>query len=105
MNGPSLSLAPCSPCSLPDELLSSQEKTSAVKDVVVSIDMSKDSDGDSSKLSSKATSLQNSPAVQKGLQPSINDTKETSSRGHPPKTPLSQWRRNHGRRPKIYWPF
>ncbi|XP_059905839.1 solute carrier family 12 member 2 isoform X2 [Gadus macrocephalus] len=48
-----------------DELLSSQEKTSAVKDVVVSIDMSKDSDGDSSKLSSKATSLQNSPAVQK----------------------------------------
>ncbi|KAJ3604927.1 hypothetical protein NHX12_026978, partial [Muraenolepis orangiensis] len=47
-----------------DELLS-QEKSSGVKDVVVSIDMSKDSDGDSSKLSSKATSLQNSPAIQK----------------------------------------
>ncbi|KAG7280804.1 hypothetical protein CRUP_035469 [Coryphaenoides rupestris] len=50
-----------------DELLSSQEKSSGMKDVVVSIDMSKDSDGDSSKLSSKATSLQNSPAIQKGL--------------------------------------
>uniref|UniRef100_A0A3B4CNT3 Solute carrier family 12 member 2 n=1 Tax=Pygocentrus nattereri TaxID=42514 RepID=A0A3B4CNT3_PYGNA len=37
----------------------------SMKDVVVSIDMSKDSDGDSSKLSSKATSVQNSPAVQK----------------------------------------
>uniref|UniRef100_A0A673JAM8 Solute carrier family 12 member 2-like n=1 Tax=Sinocyclocheilus rhinocerous TaxID=307959 RepID=A0A673JAM8_9TELE len=35
-------------------------------DVVVSVDMSKDSDGDSSKPSSKATSVQNSPAVQKG---------------------------------------
>uniref|UniRef100_A0A671SN35 Solute carrier family 12 member 2-like n=1 Tax=Sinocyclocheilus anshuiensis TaxID=1608454 RepID=A0A671SN35_9TELE len=35
------------------------------KDVVVSVDMSKDSDGDSSKPSSKATSVQNSPAVQK----------------------------------------
>uniref|UniRef100_A0A3B4CQR2 Solute carrier family 12 member 2 n=1 Tax=Pygocentrus nattereri TaxID=42514 RepID=A0A3B4CQR2_PYGNA len=43
-----------------------QDDTSAMKDVVVSIDMSKDSDGDSSKLSSKATSVQNSPAVQKG---------------------------------------
>ncbi|KAL7847600.1 hypothetical protein AOLI_G00223180 [Acnodon oligacanthus] len=42
-----------------------QDDTSAMKDVVVSIDMSKDSDGDSSKLSSKATSVQNSPAVQK----------------------------------------
>ncbi|XP_076876103.1 solute carrier family 12 member 2 isoform X2 [Brachyhypopomus gauderio] len=42
-----------------------QDDTSAMKDVVVSIDMSKDSDGDSSKLSSKATSIQNSPAVQK----------------------------------------
>uniref|UniRef100_A0AAR2L776 Solute carrier family 12 member 2 n=1 Tax=Pygocentrus nattereri TaxID=42514 RepID=A0AAR2L776_PYGNA len=31
----------------------------SMKDVVVSIDMSKDSDGDSSKLSSKATSVQN----------------------------------------------
>lgn len=49
-----------------DELLSSQEKTSGMKDVIVSIDTSKDSDGDSSKLSSKATSLQNSPATQKG---------------------------------------
>ncbi|XP_071383735.1 solute carrier family 12 member 2-like isoform X1 [Centroberyx affinis] len=48
-----------------DELLSSQEKSSGMKDVVVSIDMSKDSDGDSSKPSSKATSLQNSPAIQK----------------------------------------
>ncbi|XP_046870972.1 solute carrier family 12 member 2 [Hypomesus transpacificus] len=48
-----------------DDLLSSQEKTSCMKDVVVSIDMSKDSDGDSSKLSSKATSVQNSPAIQK----------------------------------------
>ncbi|XP_031434224.1 solute carrier family 12 member 2 isoform X2 [Clupea harengus] len=42
-----------------------QDDTSGMKDVVVSIDMSKDSDGDSSKLSSKATSVQNSPAVQK----------------------------------------
>ncbi|KAM9735500.1 solute carrier family 12 member 2 isoform 2-T2 [Menidia menidia] len=48
-----------------DELLSSQEKSSGTKDVIVSIDTSKDSDGDSSKLSSKATSLQNSPAIQK----------------------------------------
>ncbi|XP_016106617.1 solute carrier family 12 member 2 [Sinocyclocheilus grahami] len=42
-----------------------QDDSSAVKDVVVSVDMSKDSDGDSSKPSSKATSVQNSPAVQK----------------------------------------
>ncbi|XP_007252502.3 solute carrier family 12 member 2 isoform X1 [Astyanax mexicanus] len=42
-----------------------QDDTSGMKDVVVSIDLSKDSDGDSSKLSSKATSVQNSPAVQK----------------------------------------
>lgn len=49
-----------------DDLLSSQEKSSGMKDVIVSIDTSKDSDADSSKLSSKATSLQNSPAIQKG---------------------------------------
>jgi hypothetical protein len=48
-----------------DDLLSSQEKTSGMKDVVVSINM-KDSDGDSSKPLSKATSVQNSPAMQKG---------------------------------------
>ncbi|XP_034458609.1 solute carrier family 12 member 2 isoform X1 [Hippoglossus hippoglossus] len=48
-----------------DELLSSQEKSSLMKDVIVSIDTSKDSDADSSKQSSKATSLQNSPAIQK----------------------------------------
>nr|AIL54059.1 NKCC1 [Sciaenops ocellatus] len=48
-----------------DDLLSSQEKSSGMKDVIVSIDTSKDSDADSSKPSSKATSLQNSPAVQK----------------------------------------
>ncbi|XP_022069113.1 solute carrier family 12 member 2 isoform X2 [Acanthochromis polyacanthus] len=48
-----------------DELLSFQEKTSGMKDVIVSIDTSKDSDADSSKPSSKATSLQNSPAIQK----------------------------------------
>ncbi|KAF1377122.1 hypothetical protein PFLUV_G00197280 [Perca fluviatilis] len=48
-----------------DDLLSSQEKSSGMKDVIVSIDTSKDSDADSSKLSSKATSLQNSPAVHK----------------------------------------
>ncbi|XP_056873925.1 solute carrier family 12 member 2 isoform X1 [Takifugu flavidus] len=48
-----------------DDLLSSQEKSSGMKDVIVSIDTSKDSDADSSKLSSKATSLQNSPAIQK----------------------------------------
>lgn len=34
--------------------------------MIVSIDTSKDSDVDSSKPSSKATSLQNSPAIQKG---------------------------------------
>uniref|UniRef100_A0A4W5P6C1 Solute carrier family 12 member 2 n=1 Tax=Hucho hucho TaxID=62062 RepID=A0A4W5P6C1_9TELE len=45
-----------------DDLLSSQEKTSGMKDVVVSIDMT---DGDSSKPLSKATSVQNSPAIQK----------------------------------------
>uniref|UniRef100_A0A8C9ZX37 Solute carrier family 12 member 2 n=1 Tax=Sander lucioperca TaxID=283035 RepID=A0A8C9ZX37_SANLU len=38
-----------------DDLLSSQEKSSGMKDVIVSIDTSKDSDADSSKLSSKAT--------------------------------------------------
>ncbi|XP_074474552.1 solute carrier family 12 member 2-like isoform X1 [Sebastes fasciatus] len=48
-----------------DELLSNQEKSSGMKDVIVSIDTSKDSDADSSKPSSKATSLQNSPAMQK----------------------------------------
>ncbi|TNN53435.1 Solute carrier family 12 member 2 [Liparis tanakae] len=48
-----------------DDLLSSQEKSSGMKDVIVSIDTSKDSDVDSSKPSSKATSLQNSPAMQK----------------------------------------
>ncbi|KAK7895834.1 hypothetical protein WMY93_021159 [Mugilogobius chulae] len=48
-----------------DELLSSQEKSSGTKDVIVSIDTSKDSDADSSKPSSKATSLQNSPAIPK----------------------------------------
>lgn len=37
-----------------------------MKDLIVSIDMSKDSDGDSSKPSSKATTAQNSPAIQKG---------------------------------------
>ncbi|XP_073685705.1 solute carrier family 12 member 2 isoform X2 [Garra rufa] len=42
-----------------------QDDSSAMKDVVVSVDVSKDSDGDSSKPSSKATSVQNSPAVQK----------------------------------------
>ncbi|TTF71930.1 Solute carrier family 12 member 2 [Bagarius yarrelli] len=42
-----------------------QDDASGMKDVVVSMDMSKDSDGDSSKLSSKTTSVQNSPAVQK----------------------------------------
>uniref|UniRef100_A0A671SQP9 Solute carrier family 12 member 2-like n=1 Tax=Sinocyclocheilus anshuiensis TaxID=1608454 RepID=A0A671SQP9_9TELE len=42
-----------------------QDDSSAMRDVVVSVDMSKDSDGDSSKPSSKATSVQNSPAVQK----------------------------------------
>ncbi|XP_029371168.1 solute carrier family 12 member 2 isoform X1 [Echeneis naucrates] len=48
-----------------DDLLSSQEKSSGMKDVIVSIDTSKDSDAESSKPSSKATSLQNSPAIQK----------------------------------------
>ncbi|XP_076020450.1 solute carrier family 12 member 2 [Genypterus blacodes] len=48
-----------------DELLSSQEKSSGMKDVIVSIDTSKDSDGDSSKPSSKATSVHNSPATHK----------------------------------------
>uniref|UniRef100_A0A669F6N4 Solute carrier family 12 member 2 n=1 Tax=Oreochromis niloticus TaxID=8128 RepID=A0A669F6N4_ORENI len=38
-----------------DESLSSQEKPSGMKDVIVSIDTSKDSDADSSKPSSKAT--------------------------------------------------
>uniref|UniRef100_A0A8C5I4B4 Solute carrier family 12 member 2 n=1 Tax=Gouania willdenowi TaxID=441366 RepID=A0A8C5I4B4_GOUWI len=38
-----------------DELLSSQEKSSGMKDVIVSIDTSKDSDAESSKPSSKAT--------------------------------------------------
>ncbi|RVE65488.1 hypothetical protein OJAV_G00116990 [Oryzias javanicus] len=46
-----------------DDLLSSQEKSAGAKDVVLSIETSKDSD--SSKPSSKATSLQNSPAIQK----------------------------------------
>uniref|UniRef100_A0A3B3ZRD3 Uncharacterized protein n=1 Tax=Periophthalmus magnuspinnatus TaxID=409849 RepID=A0A3B3ZRD3_9GOBI len=45
-----------------DELLSSQEKSSGTKDVIVSIDTSKDSDADSSKPSSKATNKK-SPTV------------------------------------------
>ncbi|MEQ2238475.1 hypothetical protein ILYODFUR_033505, partial [Ilyodon furcidens] len=52
-----------------DELLSSQDKSSGAKDIIVSIDTSKDSDCDSSKPSSKTTSLQNSPAVHKGSGP------------------------------------
>lgn len=40
-----------------------------MKDVIVSVETSKDSDADSSKPSSKATSLQNSPAIQKGQTP------------------------------------
>uniref|UniRef100_A0A672NZQ0 Solute carrier family 12 member 2-like n=1 Tax=Sinocyclocheilus grahami TaxID=75366 RepID=A0A672NZQ0_SINGR len=46
-------------------LIYHEDDSSAMRDVVVSVDMSKDSDGDSSKPSSKATSVQNSPAVQK----------------------------------------
>uniref|UniRef100_A0A3Q3DFG8 Solute carrier family 12 member 2 n=1 Tax=Hippocampus comes TaxID=109280 RepID=A0A3Q3DFG8_HIPCM len=42
-----------------DDLLSSQEKSSGMKDVIVSIDTSKDSDVDSSKPSSKATNKKN----------------------------------------------
>uniref|UniRef100_A0A3B4YXC9 Solute carrier family 12 member 2 n=1 Tax=Seriola lalandi dorsalis TaxID=1841481 RepID=A0A3B4YXC9_SERLL len=45
-----------------DDLLSSQEKSSVMKDVIVSIDTSKDSDADSSKPSSKATNKR-SPTV------------------------------------------
>ncbi|GAA6079118.1 solute carrier family 12 member 2 isoform X1, partial [Tachysurus ichikawai] len=48
-----------------DNVFVPKDDSSGMKDVVVSIDMSKDSDGDSSKLSSKTTSVQNSPAVQK----------------------------------------
>lgn len=60
-----------SPSSSSDELLSSQEKSTGMKDVIVSIDTSKDSDAESSKPSSKATSLQNSPAIQKGGRPRL----------------------------------
>ncbi|XP_066567459.1 solute carrier family 12 member 2 isoform X2 [Amia ocellicauda] len=48
-----------------DELLSSQEKSSGIKDIILNIDPGKDSDADSSKPSSKAPSTHNSPAMQK----------------------------------------
>uniref|UniRef100_W5MPE5 Solute carrier family 12 member 2 n=1 Tax=Lepisosteus oculatus TaxID=7918 RepID=W5MPE5_LEPOC len=48
-----------------DELLSSQEKSGGIKDIVLNLESGKDSDADSSKPSSKAPSTHNSPAVQK----------------------------------------
>lgn len=49
-----------------EELLASQEKSATPKEVVVQVDQGKESDADSSKPSSKATSEHNSPAIQKG---------------------------------------
>ncbi|XP_039615427.1 solute carrier family 12 member 2 isoform X1 [Polypterus senegalus] len=48
-----------------EELLSSHEKTSAPKDIILNVDHGKESDADSSKVSSKATSEHNSPAAHK----------------------------------------
>ncbi|KAJ8371597.1 hypothetical protein AAFF_G00306830 [Aldrovandia affinis] len=48
-----------------DEFLSSQEKVLGMKDIVVSIDLSKDSDGDSSKTSSRISTAQSSPIIRK----------------------------------------
>ncbi|KAG7481459.1 hypothetical protein MATL_G00066950 [Megalops atlanticus] len=48
-----------------DELLSSQEKPSGVKDIVVSVDLSRDSDGDSSRASSRVSTAQSSPIIHK----------------------------------------
>ncbi|KAG9355018.1 hypothetical protein JZ751_001731, partial [Albula glossodonta] len=48
-----------------DELLTSQEKAPGLKDIVVSIDLNKDSDGDSSKTSSRISTAQSSPIIQK----------------------------------------
>ncbi|MCJ8742578.1 hypothetical protein PDJAM_G00083660 [Pangasius djambal] len=74
-----------------------QDDTSGMKDVVVSIDMSKDSDGDSSKLSSKTTSVQNSPAVQKEddedgkapTQPLLKKGRQSTLDKASPTTPLN----------------
>ncbi|KAI1900257.1 hypothetical protein AGOR_G00048130 [Albula goreensis] len=48
-----------------DELLTSQEKAPGLKDIVVSIDLNKDSDADSSKTSSRISTAQSSPIIQK----------------------------------------
>ncbi|XP_035236006.1 solute carrier family 12 member 2-like isoform X2 [Anguilla anguilla] len=48
-----------------DEFLSTQEKAPGGKDIVVSFDLSKDSDGDSSKTSSRISTAQSSPIIQK----------------------------------------
>ncbi|KAJ8287269.1 hypothetical protein GJAV_G00049610 [Gymnothorax javanicus] len=73
-----------------DELLSSQEKSSGMKDVIVSIDMSKDSDGDSSKPSSKATTAQNSPAIQKDDEDDIRaPTQPLLKKDKSPTVPLN----------------
>ncbi|XP_036381909.1 solute carrier family 12 member 2-like [Megalops cyprinoides] len=48
-----------------DELLSSQEKPSGIKDIVVSVDLSRDSDGDSSRASSRVSTAQSSPIIHK----------------------------------------
>ncbi|MGH0176816.1 UNVERIFIED_CONTAM: hypothetical protein FKN15_078043 [Acipenser sinensis] len=53
-----------------EELLASQEKSATPKEVVVQVDQGKESDADSSKPSSKATSEHNSPAIQKAKSPS-----------------------------------
>lgn len=46
-----------------DELMTAQEKAPGMKEFVVSISLSKDSDSDSSKPSSKVTSTQSSPLI------------------------------------------
>ncbi|KAJ8380958.1 hypothetical protein SKAU_G00017360 [Synaphobranchus kaupii] len=49
-----------------DEFVSSQEKAPGIKDIALAIDLNIDSDGDSSKTSSRISTAQSSPIIHKG---------------------------------------
>lgn len=51
-----------------DEFLSSHEKAPVMKELLVAINIGKDMDSDSSKLSSKTTSGQSSPLIIRGQE-------------------------------------
>ncbi|MBN3318382.1 S12A2 protein, partial [Atractosteus spatula] len=84
-----------------DELLSSQEKSGGIKDIVLNLESGKDSDADSSKPSSKAPSTHNSPAVQKDFNihfVSFKYCPDEDDEGKAPTQPLLK----KGRHPTFY---